>query len=141
MRNGVIVAILGVVCLSAMSALHAVVMPHERSGAHVVRMIGDSAGYRFEPASIVISVGDSVVFEVVSGQPHSVAFDTAAVPRPAAHVLSKHMGETLGFLSGPLLLGRTERYVISFADLPPGRYPFYCLPHLASHMRGEVIVR
>jgi len=91
MRNGVIVAIAGVVCLSAMSALDAVVMPHERSGAHVVRMIGDAAGYRFEPASIAISVGDSVVFEV--------------------------------------------------ADVPPGRYPFYCVPHLALHMRGEVIVR
>src|SRR6185503_11892534 len=109
MRNGVIVAILGVAWLSAMSALHAVVMPHERSGAHVVRMFGDSAGYRFDPASITISVGDSVVFEVVSGQPHSIAFDTTVVPRPAAGVLSKHMGETLGFLSGPLLLGRTER--------------------------------
>ena len=139
MRKGVILAAIAMACLSAMA--RAALTRPMRVGEHVVRMIGDSAGYRFEPASTTISAGDSVVFLVTSGQPHSVAFDTSAVPQSAAHILSKHMGATLGLLSGPLLLGRAERYVVSFAGISPGRYPFYCLPHLALRMRGEIIVR
>jgi plastocyanin len=108
---------------------------------HVVRMIGDASGYRFEPATITIASGESVVFEVASGAPHSVAFDTAAVSPHVARVLSTQMQHTTGLLSGPLLLQSKERYVVSFAGVPAGTYPFVCLPHFALQMKGTVIVR
>jgi plastocyanin len=108
---------------------------------HEVRMIGDSAGYRFEPARLSIARGDTVVFRVVSGQPHTVAFDTAAIATGVARELDAHMSDRIGKLSGPLLLLAGDRYVISFADLPAGRYPFFCLPHLGLRMRGEIVVQ
>lgn len=108
---------------------------------HEVRMVADDRGYRFEPATVRIARGDSVAFVVVSGQPHSVAFDTAAIGGQSAHLLSARMKEQIAPLSGPLLLSPGQRYTISFADLPSGHYPFFCLPHLTLRMKGEVIVQ
>jgi len=41
-----------------------------------VKMIGDQKGYRFEPATLTIKVGDGVKFTNVTGGPHNVAFNT-----------------------------------------------------------------
>src|ERR1700723_3653026 len=41
-----------------------------------VKMIGDAKGYRFEPATLSIKVGDGVKFTNVTGGPHNVAFNT-----------------------------------------------------------------
>jgi plastocyanin len=106
-----------------------------------IRMIGDADGYRFAPARLSIEAGDSVAFVVASGQPHTVAFDTTAVAPPVARMLAMHMRDKLGTLSGPLLLAPGDRYVISFAGVPAGRYPYFCLPHLALRMMGEIVVR
>lgn len=114
-----------------------------RGGArlHEIRMIGDASGYRFEPARLSIARGDSVVFRVVSGQPHTVAFDTTAITAGVAHALDARMSNRIGRLSGPLLLMAGDRYTISFDDLPSGRYPFFCLPHLGLRMTGEIVVQ
>lgn len=104
-------------------------------------MVGDAAGYRFEPASVSIAPGDTVVFLVVSGQPHTVAFDTTVISPGVARELATRMRDKIGTLSGPFLLSPGDRYAISFANVPAGRYPFFCLPHLALHMAGEVVVR
>lgn len=109
--------------------------------AHEIRMVGDASGYRFEPASVSIGAGDTVVFLVVSGQPHTVAFDTTAISPGVARELAMRMRDKIGTLSGPFLLSPGDRYAISFANVPAGRYRFFCLPHLALHMAGEVIVR
>lgn len=113
----------------------------ERRSVHVVRMVGDDKGYRFEPARLTIASGDSVIFQVASGQPHSIAFDTTAMAPATARVLSARMREQIAPLSGPLLLKTADRYGISFAGVPAGRYPFFCLPHLALQMKGEVTVQ
>lgn len=109
--------------------------------SHEIRMIGDASGYRFEPASVSIAPGDTVVFLVVSGQPHTVAFDTTAIAPVIARTLGMRMRDKIGTLSGPLLLASHDRYVIDFAGIPAGRYPFVCLPHAALKMSGEVVVR
>src|SRR5512138_143004 len=44
---------------------------------HVVNMVGDATGYRFEPANITVKPGDGIKFVNVSGGPHNVAFDPA----------------------------------------------------------------
>jgi plastocyanin len=108
---------------------------------HEIRMILDEKGYRFEPSVVTIAPGDSVAFRSVSGQPHSVAFDTTSIPMATAKILSDRMAGKIGTLSGPLLVAAGQRYAIGFAEVPPGHYRFFCLPHVALRMTGEIIVR
>ena len=108
---------------------------------HEVRMILDGKRYRFEPSVVTIAPGDSVAFLTVSGQPHSVAFDTTSIAPAAARLLAERMTEKIGTLSGPLLVRPGQRYAIGFADIPAGHYRFFCLPHFAFGMTGEIVVR
>lgn len=114
--------------------------PRRDARRHEIRMIGDPTGFRFEPRRFTIARGDSVVFRVVSGQPHTVAFDTTAIALNVARELDARMSDKIGTLPGPLLLFAGDRCVISFAGLPAGRYPFSCLPHLGRQMSGEIVV-
>jgi plastocyanin len=113
----------------------------EVAHVHVVRMVGDAKGFRFEPERLDIATGDTVIFEVASGQPHDVAFDTTAISPATARQLSLRLRDQIAPLAGPLLVKPGERYVVGFDGIEPGRYPFYCLPHQAVQMKGEVVVR
>lgn len=105
-----------------------------------VTMLGDSLGYRFEPDSLVIRPGDAVAFTLASGGPHNVAFWSDSIPIGAAPQLAANMQNTIRPLSGRYLMAAGESYTISFAGLPPGRYRYYCGPHLSNGMRGTIIV-
>lgn len=105
-----------------------------------VTMLGDSLGYRFEPDSIVLRTGDAVAFTLASGGPHNVAFWSDSIPRGAAAQLSANMPNTIRPLSSRYLMAAGESYTISFAGLPPGRYRYYCGPHLSNGMRGTIVV-
>jgi plastocyanin len=107
---------------------------------HTVWMIGDGNGYRFEPADIVIESGDGITFEMVSGGPHNVAFDPSTVGEARAALLA-NMPDQAGELSGTMLLDSGQRYTISFTNVPPGTYDYYCTPHLAMNMKGRITVR
>jgi plastocyanin len=109
--------------------------------SHVVRMVGDATSFRFEPSTLEIASGDTVVFEVVSGQPHDVAFDTTAIAPAVVRQLSVRLRDQIAPLAGPLLVQPGERYAVAFDGIGAGRYPFYCLPHQALRMKGEVVVR
>lgn len=108
---------------------------------HEVKMIGDGAGYRFEPANLTIAAGDGVKFIMVSGGPHNVAFDPAVVPAAAKAQLSANMPEQSGELSGKMMLNADESYTISFGGIPAGEYAFHCTPHLAMNMKGVITVK
>ena len=108
---------------------------------HEVKMIGDGAGYRFEPANLTIAAGDGVKFVLVSGGPHNVAFDPAVVPAAAKAQLSANMPEQAGELSGKMMLNADESYTISFGGVPAGEYAFHCKPHLAMNMKGVITVK
>ena len=108
---------------------------------HEVKMIGDGAGYRFEPAALTIAAGDGVKFVLVSGGPHNVAFDPAVVPAEAKAQLSANMPEQAGELSGKMLLNADESYTISFGGVPAGEYAYHCTPHLAMNMKGVITVK
>jgi plastocyanin len=108
---------------------------------HEVKMIGDGAGYRFEPANIEIATGDGIKFIMVSGGPHNVAFDPAVVPAAAKAQLSANMPEQSGELSGKMMLNADETYTISFGGVPAGEYAFHCTPHLAMNMKGVITVK
>lgn len=107
---------------------------------HEVKMIGDERGYRYEPADFTIKVGDGVKFIMVSGAPHNVGFDPATLPEGAADKLSANMPNQMSPLQSQFFMTPDESYTISFAGLPPGKYPYHCMPHLAMNMKGVITV-
>lgn len=108
---------------------------------HVIRMVGPADHPRFEPAEVDIASGDSVAFVVVSGQPHNVSFDSTGLAAPVRDKLREAIHDSMMPMAGPFLLKEGDRYAISFAGIPAGRYPFFCMPHMALHMQGVVVVR
>lgn len=96
---------------------------------------------RFVPEQLTVSPGDTVIFVMVSGGPHNVAFWPDSLPVGAALTLAAGVPEPIDTLMGPLLVSEGARYTVVFGALPAGRYPYYCLPHLGSGMRAEVLVR
>ena len=109
---------------------------------HEVKMTGDASGnYKFEPAEITAKQGDGIRFIMVSGGPHDVAFDPATVPADVKAQLSANMPNQQGELSSPLFMNAGESYTISFANVKPGAYPYFCTPHLAMNMKGTITVQ
>ena len=102
---------------------------------HVVRMQGG----RFAPYEITIQQGDTVRFVLGSGGPHNVAF--REIKGEAAERLRKRMTDTIGTLSGPLLLTPGETYDIVFTDVPSGVYPYWCIPHFSMGQMGAITVK
>ena len=108
---------------------------------HDVKMIGDAAGFRFEPANFTVKPGDGVKFTFESGGPHNVAFDPTMIPAGAKDQLMANMPEQMGELSGKMMLAPGETYTVSFAGLPAGEYHYNCTPHLAMGMKGVITVQ
>lgn len=108
---------------------------------HEVRMIRAGESYRFEPAALTIRAGDRVRFVNVSGGPHNVSFDPARVPDDAEAALSAAMPDQIQALWGPLLTAPNATYTIAFTGVKPGRYEFFCMPHMAMGMRGTLTVQ
>lgn len=107
---------------------------------HEVRMVGDATGYRYEPANITVKPGDGIKFIMVSGQPHNVAFDPATIPADQKDQLFANMPNSMDG-SSPMFVTPNEEWTLSLGNIAPGKYPFYCTPHLAMNMRGEITVQ
>lgn len=115
--------------------------PARPPAVHEVRMTLNGETARFDPATVTIRAGDRVRFVVVSGGPHNVSFDPQKVPADVRRVLAAAMPDQIQPLSGPLLMNAGDSYTISFAGVKPGRYEFFCLPHVGMRMKGTVVVR
>ena len=108
---------------------------------HIVKMIGDDKGYRYDPVNLTIKSGDAVEFLMVSGGPHNVAFEPAAIPADSKAQLDANMENKMSELSSPLMMNPNEKYVVSFGGIKPGTYPYFCTPHLAMNMKGTITVQ
>jgi plastocyanin len=107
-----------------------------------VNMVGDTKGYRFEPANFTIKQGDGVKFVVVTGGPHNVAFDPATIPSDVKAQLDANMGtDKMGELSSAMKMNPGESITVSFGNIKPGQYPYHCVPHLALNMKGVITVQ
>jgi plastocyanin len=106
-----------------------------------VKMIGDAQGYRFDPATITVKVGDGIKFTNVTGGPHNVTFFADSIPAGASAALNANMPNTTSPLTGPLLINANDTYTVSFAGTKAGTYHFYCTPHLALGMKGVITVQ
>ncbi len=111
--------------------------------SHVVRLIANpkSDTYRVEPAQVQARPNDVVVFQVVSGAPHSVVFEGKDLGPAARVALNSAMPNRSGDLSSPLLTTSGTEYRMTVPQVPPGQYPFYCLPHRAYDMRGTLTIK
>ena len=107
---------------------------------HEVRMVGDAQGYRYEPANITVKPGDGIKFINATGGPHNVAFDPAAIPADQKDQLWANMPNAIDG-SSPTFVTQDESWVLSLGNIKPGKYPFFCTPHLAMNMRGEITVQ
>jgi plastocyanin len=115
--------------------------PAGNAKTHDVNMVLDGSNYKFDPSSLTIKAGDVVRYHNKSGGPHNVSFWPDSVPSGAADVLKKNMPNQMAPLEGPLLTDPDAVYEVSFAGAPKGAYKFYCLPHLALGMKGNLTVQ
>ena len=106
-----------------------------------VKMTGDAKGYRFDPSTINAKAGDSITFTNVAGGPHNVIFWADSIPAGTAAALQADMPKTTGPLMSPLFETDGETWTMSTANLKPGTYKFYCLPHAPLGMRGQLVVQ
>jgi plastocyanin len=100
---------------------------------HLVRLVDGRGDHRFDPAEIVIGPGHVVRFVMAGSVPESVAFEATGASPEAANYIHEH-----GFHRGVLLTEPGQAVDVSFADAPPGRYPFVSVPR---GVRGVVVVR
>ena len=107
---------------------------------HEVRMVGDASGYRYEPANLTIKAGDGIRFINVNGFPHDITFDPNTIPAAGRAQLTANMPNQRAELTSQLFTQPDETLTISFANVAPGNYPFFCTPHIAMGMRGSVTV-
>jgi plastocyanin len=112
---------------------------------HEVKMIGDAKGFRFEPANITVKAGDGIKFENEGGGPHNVSFDAATVPADVKSQLNANFGadkDPNGDLASKLTgVAAGDAITVSFANIKPGTYSFFCLPHKMMGMTGKVTVQ
>jgi plastocyanin len=108
---------------------------------HEIRMVAQGKReFRFEPASVTARRGDVLLFKAVSGAPHSVVFDGKDLPADARQKFNAALPRRAGELSSPLLTEGSE-YRMVIPQVTSGTYRFFCLPHKAYDMRGEVTVK
>jgi plastocyanin len=96
--------------------------------------------YRFTPPLVTARPGDVLLFKAGRGVPHSVVFETAGMSEQAHEALNGAMSRRTGDLSSPMLTLEGSEYRMVVPQLPPGIYQFYCLPHRAYDMRGQLRV-
>jgi plastocyanin len=109
---------------------------------HEIRMVADGKGeFRFAPASVSARRGDVLLFKAVRGAPHSVVFEGKDLTDQAREKLNAALPRRAGDLSSPLLTDGSEYRIVVPHGLAAGTYRFFCLPHRAYDMRGEVTVR
>jgi plastocyanin len=109
---------------------------------HEIRMVAEGKGeFRFVPGSVSARRGDVLLFRAVSGAPHSVVFEGKGLTDQTREKLNTALPRRAGDLSSPLLTEASEYRVVVPHGLAAGTYRFFCLPHRAYDMRGEVTVR
>ena len=129
--------------LMSLPALVGIVGVAEAQKTHEVQLEGnrEKEVYRFTPSKVTAAPGDVIVFKVASGAPHSVVFEAEDFTPAGRAAMSSALGAKSGELGSPLLTKNRAEYRIVLPRLPAGTYRFFCLPHRAYDMRGEIVVK
>lgn len=119
-----------------------VAMVEATGTTHEIKMIGDDKGYRFEPANLTIKAGDAIKYVFVSMGPHNVQFLGDSLNATQKAQLDANMGsERIAELMSNMYTEPGQGITVSFANLPAGRYPYTCTPHIAMGMNGVITVQ
>lgn len=95
-----------------------------------------SDGQRFTPGSLTVAVGDTVAFENVSSEAHTVtAYED--VPQYFASGGFESEEEARENLSESLV-GQEATYEVTFDE--PGTYEYFCIPHEQQGMKATIVV-
>jgi plastocyanin len=132
----------GTVALSSLILLTATSGSAQAQKRQLIRLEADPAKelYRFSPSRVAARPGDMLVFKAVRGAPHSIVFESNDLNEATHEAMNGAMGRRTGDLSSPLLTSEGAEYRFIVPRMPPGIYRFYCLPHRAYDMRGELIL-
>ena len=102
---------------------------------------------RFIPNVITARVGDTLAFVNGRGGPHNVQFADDSLTDAAHRLIDAAMPERPKqpwsrdvARASPLLVLDGDTYKVVVPALPPGRYRFFCTPHMNGGMRGELVV-
>ena len=122
--------------------LAAVVRAAEAQNVHEVRLVAnpERETYRFSPSLVTARPGDVLVFKAGRGAPHSVVFEVAGLTEATHEAINGAMSRRVGDLSSPLLTAPGAEYRMVVPRIASGVYHFYCLPHRAYDMRGQLRV-
>jgi plastocyanin len=105
-----------------------------RDEVHRVTLTGGQFE-RADPAALSIGLGAHVEFVTADWLIHEVIFEEDSVPPEAWTFLTR-----TDQAASPPLIDRDTRYVVSFEEAPPGRYP-YVLEGNGAPGRGVIVVR
>jgi hypothetical protein len=86
---------------------------------HVIRIDGAGGSDRAAPGRVAIRPGEYVSFTTVDGRLHHVRFDTSVTAPEVTRWLVEG-----GQVESPPLINSDSRWIVAFADAPPGVYPF-----------------
>lgn len=134
MRRFLLVSLWSLVLVSGVTA------KAEAQKVHEIRLEANPEKeiFRFSPAQVSARPGDVLLFRAVSGTPHSIVFESGGLSGPAHEALNGALSRRSGDLSSPLLTLNGAEYRMVVPVLAPGKYAFFCLPHRAYDMRGEL---
>jgi plastocyanin len=100
---------------TATSAPAATATPAIPANATTIKISGAPGAYTFQPATVTIKVGETVVWDNVSGVPHTATSDS---------------GDTVSWDSSLIASGGGS---FSFVFSKPGTYPYHCSFHPFMH--------
>ncbi len=129
---------------AAVPAAGGAAAPAAGGASHDVNMVLDGSAYKFVPNKLTIKAGDVVHFHSVSGAAHNVQFYPDSIPAnvPAAiKSLAVAPPEKGGSIVSESMKTEGETFDLSFAGAPAGTYKFFCAPHHALAMVGEITVQ
>ena len=81
---------------------------------------------------MTVRSGDIVRFEAGDASAHALGFEGTGLSAEARRFL-----EATGQMRSPPLLAQGNAWVVSFANAPPGEYPYRCATHGAP---GRIMV-
>ena len=111
---------------------------------HDVDMVLDGSAYKYVPDKLTIKAGDVVRFHSKSGGAHNVQFYPDSIPANVPgpiKALAVAPPEKGGNIVSESMKMDNESVDVSFAGAPAGKYKFFCAPHHALGMTGEVTVQ
>jgi plastocyanin len=118
--------------------------PAAGGATHEVKMVLEGTTYKYVPNTLTIKSGDVIKFTSASGGPHNVQFYPDSIPAnvPAAiKALAVAPPEKGGNIVSESMKMDNESLEVSFAGAPAGTYKFFCAPHHALGMTGQVTVQ